>query len=188
MRPDVERRVSVMMAHDDCATDVRALSELLKKVQSGSVVWEVWKVGVRVEGLWLQRQNECARGMMARREYRHRESHLDETGCVDAGAALHLGAVFVSSRQDETRRVAAEGNVSENVYENETRNGSGSVHGLRTRLRHPIQQGTPRSSERVWPAMIKSISHQAAVDSPYMVVRVIVLVRSVVTMIMTMYG
>ena len=99
---------------------------------------------------------------MARREYRHRESHLDETECVDAGAARHPGAVFVNSRQDETRRVAAERNVNENVYENGTTGGSVRVHGLRTRLHHPIQRGTPGSLERVWPAMIKSISHQVS--------------------------
>ena len=86
--------------------------------------------------------------MMARRECRHLEDRLDETGCEDAGAARPLGVVFVrvsvSLCQNETRRATAEANVSGNG--NGTRDECARVHRLRPRLRHPSQRDTLRSS------------------------------------------
>src|SRR6266702_964994 len=154
MRQDVRHRVSVMTAHGDYVSDVHSLSAL-KRVQSGSVVWREWKEGGRVEGWWPQRQNGCAREMMARREYRHWKDHLDETGCADAGMTRPLGVVFVSVslRQDEATRVA--GGMDVSASGNVTRGVCARAHGLRTHLRDRSQRDAPRSSERVGPATIK---------------------------------
>ena len=155
----VQRRVSVMTVPGDCASyvhsDVRLLSAL-KRVRSGTVVWGERNEGKRVEGQWPQRQNEYAREMMARQEYRHREDHLDETGCVNAGVALP-GVVFESVNVQGVTRVAAVVNVSANV--NVTGDECARVHGLRTHLRDPSQRDAPRSSERVRPAIIIEVNY-----------------------------
>jgi pSer/pThr/pTyr-binding forkhead associated (FHA) protein len=82
---------------------------------------------------------------MARLVYRWKD-HLDETGCADAGPVFV--SVSVSSRHCETRREAAEENVSANVDVNGTSDGCVRVHGRRTRLRHPSQRDALQSSER----------------------------------------
>lgn len=155
----VQRRVSVMTVPVDCASyvrsDVRSLSAL-KRVRSESVVWGERNEGKRVEGQWPQRQNEYAREMMARQEYRHREDHLDETGCVNAGVA-RPGVVFEIVNVQGVTRVAAVANMSAsaNANANATGDECARAHGLRTHLRDPSQRDAPRSSERVRPAIIK---------------------------------
>jgi hypothetical protein len=86
--------------------------------------------------------------MMARRECRHREDHLDETGYSDADVARPLGVVLVSQRQEEATRVVGV-NVSASANVNVTMDECAQVHGLPTHLRDPSQRDAPRSSERV---------------------------------------
>jgi hypothetical protein len=122
---------------------------------------------------------------MARRECRHREDHLDETGYSDADVARPLGVVLVSQRQEEATRVVGV-NVSASANVNVTMDECAQVHGLPTHLRDPSQRDAPRSSERVRPAMIQ-VNHRSSLqrNSPHMTV---MLVPRVLTMNMTRFG